>query len=369
MKLHQDVMGSFDIYGDFSGAVPYGTGHINHTFKATFSQAGKEVHYLFQKINRSVFRNPEALMENISRICDHLAWRARESGMEDASRRVLNLVRTKEGAPWYRDTEDEYWRCYFFVEGATGHDVVQNHVQAHEAARCFGEYLNLLADLPGERLHDTIPDFHNTPDRLARLKDAAREDPLGLAGSVAPELDFFLEREPDLGLLMDLQASGDIPERVTHNDTKLNNVLIDDITHKGVCVIDFDTSMPGLSLYDFGDLVRTSTSPVPEDHQQADEVRMDAGMYRALVEGFMEGGGAFLNEMEIRNLPEGGRLMTLEVGMRFLTDYLMGSPYFRTAYPEHNLVRCRTQIGLAASIEEQMPMMKDLSESLLPGRN
>ncbi len=221
----------------------------------------------------------------------------------------------------------------------------------------------LLADLPGGRLHETIPGFHNTPGRLQNLIKAAEQDPLNLAASVKQELSFFTDREEDVGILIKLQKEGLVPERVTHNDTKLNNVLIDDGNHRGMCVIDLDTSMPGLSLYDFGDLLRSSTSPVPEDHPHPEEVRMDFNMYRALVDGFLESGKSFLNDVEISYLPQGGRLMTLEVGMRFLTDYLLGSPYFKTAYPEHNLIRCHTQIALVKSIEEQMIEMSALTSA------
>ncbi len=363
MTDFERTMRSFAIYGDFVDAQPYGTGHINSTYKASFDQAGRRVNYLFQRINDRVFRDPEALMDNVSRICDHLVERAERENLPDASRRVLSLIRSRNGEAWVRDGDGHYWRCYFFIEGATGHDVVQSPTQAKEAARCFGEYLRLLADLPGGRLHETIPDFHDTPGRFQNLLQAVENDPFDLASAVEDEISFFLDRRDDVGTLIDLHRNGMIPERVTHNDTKLNNVLIDTTTHEAMCVIDLDTSMPGLSLYDFGDLVRTSTSPVPEDHQRPDEVRMDFTMFSALVEGFLESGVDFLNESEIAGLPEGGRIMTMEVGMRFLTDYLLGNQYFKTSYPEHNLVRCRTQIALVQSIEEQMQKMSDCVET------
>ncbi len=361
----KNIMSAFEIYGDFMTAAPYGTGHINDTYKAVFSQAGRPVHYLAQRINTRVFQNPEALMDNVSRICAHLTSRARAENMEDASRRVLHLIPSRDGCSWHRDSEGGYWRCYLFIENATGYDVIENRSQAREAARCFGEYLNLLADLPGERLHETIPNFHNTPNRFANLLAAVENDEFKLAESVRREIDFFMERENATGALIKLQKEGKLPERVTHNDTKLNNVLLDNATNRGVCVIDLDTSMPGLSLYDFGDLIRTSTSPVSEDHPRPEEVRMRPEMYEALLEGFLESGRSFLNETETALLHEGGRLMTMEVGMRFLTDYLEGSKYFKTAYPEHNLVRCRTQMALVKSIEEQKDAMAALPEKIL----
>ena len=364
MTEYKRIMRSFDIYGDFVDAEPYGAGHINFTYKASFDQSGRRVNYLFQRINDQVFRDPESLMNNVSRICDHLAERAENEDLPDASRRVLSLIRSQSGEPWVRDRDGHYWRCYLFIEGAVGHDVVQTSTQAAEAARCFGEYLRLLADLPGGPLHETIPGFHHTPGRLQNLLRAVDDDPFNLASGVDEEISFFLRRRDDVGTLIELQRGGLIPERATHNDTKLNNVLIDTETQEGMCVIDMDTSMPGLSLYDFGDLLRSSTSPVPEDHRRPEEVRMDFTMFSALAEGFLQGGAAFLNESEITGLPEGGRIMTLEAGMRFLTDYLLGNQYFKTRYPEHNLVRCRTQIALVQSIEEQMEKMSDFIESI-----
>ena len=358
------LMQSFDIRGDFIEASPYGNGHINDTFRAVFSQAGREVDYLVQRINARVFTEPEKLMDNIARICGHLKNRAMGENLPDRTRRVLTLVPSTGGRPWVLDEDNRYWRCYLFIEGALGHDIVSNTQQAREAARCFGEYIRLLSDIPGEALHETIPRFHDTPWRYANLLDAMKLDPLGLADTVRDELSFFMERSGEYALLTDLQSKGKLPLRVVHNDTKLNNILIDSETHEGLCVIDLDTSMPGISLCDFGDLMRTSTSPVPEDHPHPGDVRMDFGMFKALAEGFLEPGIRFLNQAEIAHLPDGGRLMTLENGMRFLSDYLLGSPYYKIRYPEHNLHRCRTQIALAGSIEDQMAGMKDFVEKI-----
>ncbi len=365
MNNLKEIISAFEIYGDFVDAAPYGTGHINNTYKAVVNQAGRSVNYLLQRINTNIFQEPETLMNNISRICSHLVSQAKAEGVEDASRRVLTLIPSTEGIPWYKDAEGGYWRCYLFIEDATGYEVIENTSQAREAARCFGRYLQLLENLPGERLNETIPNFHNTPNRLKNFINAVEKDEFNLVKTVKPEIDFVMERKDDVYNLVNLQKEGKLPERVTHNDTKLNNVLLDNKTNKGVCVIDLDTSMPGLSLYDFGDLVRTSTSPVPEDHPKPEEVRMMPEMYKALVEGFLDSGKDFLNSKEIELLPEGGRLMTMEVGMRFLTDYLEGNKYFKTAYPEHNLVRSRTQFALVASIEEQRAAMDKIPEEIL----
>ncbi|MCG8452955.1 MAG: aminoglycoside phosphotransferase family protein [Spirochaetales bacterium] len=360
----KELIDSFAIYGDFQEALPYGNGHINQTYRVVCHQAGRPMAYLLQRINENVFPQPQELMENVERICHHLQQRAKAEGMADLSRRVLSLVPTKQGKSWVKDDEGGIWRCYLFIEGASGHEVVQNPQQAREAGRCFAEYQRLLADLPGRPLKETIQNFHETPLRYARLVEAAQAAPASRLADVAAELDYFRSHEQTVRLLTGLRDAGELPVRVVHNDTKLNNILIDDATDQGLCVIDLDTSMPGLSLYDFGDLVRTSTSPVPEDHPHPQEVNMDFSMFKALADGFLENGRAFMNEQEILHLPEGGLLMTMEVGIRFLTDYLEGNKYFKVAYPEHNLVRCRTQVALCQSIEQQMTAMKDTVQRL-----
>jgi len=364
-KLQKEAITNFRIYGDFINAFPYGTGHINSTYKALFSQAGRDVHYLIQRINEKVFKDPVLLMKNVSGICSHLKKRAEEENIEDASRKVLTLIPSKNGDSFVRDSTGGIWRCYLFIENAAGYDVVENEQQAEEAAKSFGEYLMLLDDYRGERLNETIPDFHNTPKRYTDFISIVESDPYNLVKTAQNEISFFMERKEEASLLINHFKEGRIPERITHNDTKLNNVLIDSKTNKGLCVIDLDTSMPGLSLYDFGDLVRSSTSPVSEDHKNPADVYMNFNMFTALVNGFLKPGKLFLNEYEIKLLPEGGRLMTLEVGLRFLTDYLNGSTYFKTAYPEHNLVRSRTQIELVKSIEKQKEKMNKYIESVM----
>lgn len=362
--MFKKIIDSFAILGDFLTAEPYGNGHTNNTYRVKVNQAGRTVHYLIQQINDEVFQDPEALMMNIDRICRHMDQRVAWEGLKDTSRRILTLIPSRDGLPWFQDEGSHYWRCYLFIEGAVGHEVVSNPMQAREAARCFGEYLRLLEDFPGAPLHEEIPNFHDTPKCLNDLLETMREDTMGLAKSVGAELSFFLERQENFDKLIRLKAAGDIPERVTHNNTRLNNVLIDNRTHKAMCVIDLDTSMPGFSPCDFGGLVRSTTCPVPEDHPISEEVTMDLEIFTALAEGFLEPGLSFLNDAEIDNLLEGGRLVTMEVGMRFLTDYLQGSHYFRTAYPEHNLVRCQAQIALVKSIEDQWDQMRRVIEKI-----
>ncbi|MGA0133822.1 MAG: phosphotransferase enzyme family protein [Opitutales bacterium] len=352
------VASAFRLPGEFVSAAPYGSGHINDTF-AVHQRCGRETRrFLLQRINERVFRDPVALMGNVSRVCAHAQERLRASGRDDAPRRALTLVPTKLGADWHRDEHGGHWRCYLFIEGATGHDVVRDAGQAREAARAFGAFQALLADLPGGRLHETIPGFHDTPSRFAAFRRALEADVHGRAAAATPEIAFALAREGDVSVVVDALAAGVIPERVTHNDTKLNNVLLDDVTGEGICVIDLDTVMPGSALYDFGDLVRTSTSPAAEDETDLAKVEMRLPMFEALVDGYLSAADGFLTAAERRLLPAAGKLITFEIGLRFLTDWLEGDVYFKVRRPEHNLERCRTQFALVRSIESQLPAME-----------
>ncbi len=357
-----EVIKNFRVYGSFLEGEPYGSGHINNTFAAAFSQSGTRVRYIFQRINHTVFKDPEGLMDNIRRVTEEAQRQLGTTGMLDASRRSLRVIPGIDGRPFYRDEEGWTWRCYPFIEGARTYDVIENEDQAYAAARAFGEFQRLVASVPGERLLETIPNFHNTRARFERLRAVVEADPMGRLAGVRTEWDFVKSRESVVDSLLDLQASGAIPERVTHNDTKLNNVMIDDATGVGICVIDLDTVMPGLALYDFGDLVRTATSPALEDEVDVSKVAMQMPMFRALVRGYLEAGREFLNEAEIAALPLAGKLITLETGIRFLTDYLEGDVYFKVKREGHNLDRCRTQLALVKRIEEQEAEMARVVE-------
>ena len=348
----KEISSYFNIYGDFIIAVPYGTGHINDTYQAAFNQAGTVVHYTIQRINHNVFKNPVKLMENVERVTSHLAAKSGNS------RTTLRVVKTIDGQSCYAAPDGNFWRCYLFVENARTYDVLETAKQAYEAARAFGKFQGALVDIPGERLFETIVDFHNTPKRLANLEESIKLDKCGRVKNVAKEIDFVMSRRDDCGVLLDLNAKGLIPERITHNDTKLNNVLIDDFTGEGICVIDLDTVMPGLAHYDFGDMIRTGTSPALEDEVDLSKVTMRFEMFEALLRGYLAGGNGFLNEVELEYLPFAGKLITMEIGIRFLTDYLDGDVYFKTHRNNHNLDRCHTQFKLVESIEQQLDAMK-----------
>ena len=352
------VAQQFQIYGEFRSAEPYGSGHINDTYCVVFGQAGTRVRYIFQRINHFVFKNPVALMENIARVTQHLGGKS--AGAADQSRQALTLIPARNGAPFHQDEQGLYWRVYLFIELARTYDAVQSPAQAFEAARAFGRFQSLLADLPAPRLHDTIPDFHHTPKRFLALERAIEVDAVNRAALAKSEIEFALRHKALTSLLLDAH----LPERVTHNDTKFNNVMLDDVTGAGVCVIDLDTVMPGLALYDVGDMVRTTTSPVKEDELDLSKVTMQFPMFEALMRGYLASASEFLTPAEKRQLVAAGKVITLEIGLRFLTDFLAGDTYFKVHRDGHNLDRCRTQFKLVESIEQQETQMNRLVEGL-----
>jgi Ser/Thr protein kinase RdoA (MazF antagonist) len=347
----------FQVMGDFVECVPYGTGHINDTFKVALNMAGVQVHYLLQRINHNIFKNPRGVMDNIVRVTTHLRRKVAESGFADATRRSLCVVPAVDGDSCHQDGEGNWWRMYLFLEGARSYDRVESAAQAREAARSFARFQNLLADLPAPRLHETIPHFHDTPVRYAALRAAVSKDACNRAGEAGAEIAFVERRADMCGHLLGRHGRGEIPERITHNDTKLNNVLLDDQTGEGVCVIDLDTVMPGLALYDFGDMVRSATAAAAEDERDLRNVRMRIEMFEALAEGYLSE-ARFLNRAEREELVFSGRLITFMIGMRFLTDYLQGDTYFKTHRPGQNLDRCRVQFKMVESMESQAADME-----------
>jgi len=360
----REISALFDIRADFIHAIPYGSGHINDTYCASYNQAGLlPLRYILQRINTNVFKTPERLMENIARVTRHSLGLLIEAGNPEAHRRTLTCIPAIDGKPYTIDSLGNYWRVYPFIEHATGHDEIETNDQAFQAAKAFGNFQKLAAGLGGERLHETIPDFHNTPKRLEALRVAIEADPLNRAASLKAEIDFVQSRSTDCSRITDLIAADVIPERVTHNDTKLNNVLLDNETSEGVCVIDLDTTMPGSALYDFGDMVRTTTPSTREDSEELNKLDLRIDRFDALVCGYIASARSFLNNAEVQNLAFSGKLLTLECGMRFLTDYLLGDVYFKIKHPEHNLARCRNQFAFVAAIEKRLPEMERIVAS------
>jgi Ser/Thr protein kinase RdoA (MazF antagonist) len=348
----------FEFRGEVSAIAPHGNGHINDTYLVTCRAQGAPVRYILQHINRHVFRDPVAVMQNVERVTAHLA--AQAADRSDGERRSLRLVPTREGRDWHVDAQGETWRAYRFIENARTYETATSTEQAFQAARAFGGFQQQLSTLPPPRLHETIPDFHNTPKRFAALEQAVAADVAGRAALAKPEIDFARARQSITGILLD----AGVPERITHNDTKFNNVLLDDKTGEAVCVIDLDTVMPGLALYDFGDMVRTTTSPAAEDERDLAKVTMQFPMFEALVRGYFDSAGVFLTATERKYLAFSGKLITFEIGIRFLTDYLAGDTYFKVHREGHNLDRCRTQFKLVESIERQEEEMNRLVVSV-----
>lgn len=349
----------FQMRADFVEAQSFGSGHINDTYCAVYDQAGIRIRYIHQRINPNVFNDPILVMENVARVTEHALARLLAEGHPQAHRRTLTCILAHDGKPYAIDAEGSLWRTYPFIEGAKGYDEIESNEQAYQAAKAFGSFQLLTADLAGERLHETIPHFHDTPRRLAALELAITEDPLGRAAAVQPEIAFARARAADCARITDLIASGKIPERVTHNDTKLNNVLLDEVTAEGICVIDLDTTMPGSALYDFGDMVRTATPNTREDETEPSQLSLRLDRFEALVRGYLST-ATFLNSEEIRQLAFSGKLLTLECGIRFLTDYLLGDSYFKIKRPSHNLDRCRNQFAFVRVLENQMPAMEQI---------
>jgi aminoglycoside phosphotransferase (APT) family kinase protein len=359
-----DISRQFQIYGEILHAETCKIGHINETYSATYDQGGTRVRYIHQKINQTVFKDPVSLMDNVVRVTSHLRKKLEATGVRDITRRCLTIVPTREGKSFYRDKAGEYWRTFVFVEGVQTFEAIQTQQQAFQAGKAFGYFQNLLVDLPGGRLAETIPNFHHTRKRFESFQKAVAADHFNRAQAAKKEIDFAIKCESMVDTILKGLASGKIPERITHNDTKFNNVMLDTVTGEAMCVVDLDTVMPGSVLYDFGDMVRTTTSPTLEDELDLSKVRMQMPMFKKLTEGYLSSAGKFLTKSERSLIAFSGKLITLTIGLRFLTDHLAGDTYFRIHRPGHNLDRCRTQFKLVESIEEQEESMQNHVDKL-----
>ena len=347
LKIVQErILPHYALEGGVIGAAPYGTGHINDTFRVD-TGAGRA--YILQRLSPVAFREPEKVMANVQGVLTHLRGKVEARG-GDPARETLTLVLTAEGRPCVMD-ESGCWRMYLLITGAVGYQLPDSMEVFREAGRAFGAFQTALEDYPADTLHETIPRFHDTVNRAANLSRAIEADAAGRAACVEAEIAFARARFDRAGALLDGLHAGRLPLRVTHNDTKLDNVLMDCATGKALCVIDLDTVMPGLCAYDFGDAIRFGANTALEDEADLTKVHFSLDMYRAWTEGYLGEAGDALTAEEIRSLPLGAWMMTYEVGVRFLTDYLEGDVYFHTAYPEHNLVRARNQFALLKDME------------------
>lgn len=328
-------------------------GLINTTYRLLFSDDDTDNSYILQRINTVAFKDPDSLMHNIFLVTEHIRAGLEREGV-DPNRHVLNFVRTNDGERLYRDAEGGCWRAYCYVGRATAYNVIENPRMFREAGRGFGEFQTRLLDFPADRLVESIPHFHDTPRRYQALCDAIRADKAGRVKDLGEEIAFVNARVDRMGEIVDRLATGELPLRVTHNDTKLNNVLLDDETDRALCVIDLDTVMPGSVLYDFGDAIRYGANTVAEDEVDTDKVGFDMELFEAFTRGFLEETAGNLTASELHLLPLGAEIMTLELVIRFLTDYVEGDVYFKTKYPGHNLVRTHAQMRLLTEMEKRM---------------
>ena len=337
------------------------SGNINRTYVVTVQGADAERRDVFQRINSDVFKKPQEVMENILSVTEHIKKKLlEETGSYD--RRVLSFLRTADGRPYYYTSQRHFWRVYEYVDNSHAYDRVQTPSQFYEAGYSFGEFQAWLSDFPAETLHEIIPHFHDTPVRYQDFYAALERDADGRCAEVKEEIDFLLARENECGVLMNGLSNGTLPWRVTHNDTKINNILFDTDTLEAICVIDLDTVMPGTSLFDFGDAVRFGASTAAEDERDLSKVSLDVTLYEQFTRGFLKGANALLQDSEEKLLLQSVKVMTLELAVRFLTDYLNGDLYFKITSPDHNLVRARTQIRLVQDIEAKWDQLCEITD-------
>lgn len=352
----------FGIEGEAVSQSIFTDGHINTTLLLTFEKEDKFSKYLVQGINTHVFKNPEELMENIVNVTTYLRDKIAENG-GDPDRETLTFLKAEDGK-YYHYEGNKCWRIYNFIDNSHTCNKIENKKLFENAGRSFGNFQKHLTDYPMHTLHETIKDFHNTPKRFDNLQEAVNNNLAGRADSIKADIDFAMARRNQAGKLLKLYKDGLIPLRVTHNDTKLNNILFDDETNEGICVIDLDTIMPGFSLYDFGDAIRYGGNTTREDDDNLDNVGISLELFESYTEGFLSASAKALTRAEVENLAFSAMLMTLECGIRFLTDYLDGDVYFKIDYPEHNLVRARNQFKLVYEIEKHIDEMNDIVMSI-----
>ncbi|MCQ2462670.1 MAG: aminoglycoside phosphotransferase family protein [Clostridia bacterium] len=355
----QEILRRFSVEDEICELHAVKNGLINKTFAVTLSNGEK---YLLQDINVAVFKNPDELMTNITGVTGFLREKISACGGNPKTE-TLCFLPTADGKYYYRDENNSHWRVCIYIDNTFTYSCVDDPDIMYRAGSCFGKFQAMLAEYPIDTLYDTIPDFHNTAKRFAALKKAVEENRSGRAESCREDIDFALSYEEDAGRLVKLTENGKLPVRVTHNDTKINNVLFDCDTKETVCVIDLDTVMPGLSLYDFGDAMRSGAANIIEDSPEYDKAGIRTDLYEAYVKGYLSSVSAALTENEIKMLPFSAKLLTYECGIRFLTDYLDGDVYFGTDYPEHNIVRARNQFAMVRDIERKMPELEKITEN------
>jgi hypothetical protein len=360
----QTIANIFAIGGTIESVADFGSGNINDSYLVTCHQGLSTVRYLLQRINDLVFRKPVEVMENITRVTEHTTTVLYNSGVSAVDRRTLTIVPTREGRDFYNGPDEVCWRMYHYIEGTLTRENATTPHQAHQAAQAIGTLQTLLISLPEPPLHETIPHFHDTPLRYRQLEEAVRENPFDRLAQVKREVDFADSNREFSGLLQDLRARGELPLRTVHNDAKISNVLFDRDTDQAICVVDLDTIMPGLALDDFGDMVRTMDVTAPEDEADLSQVEISLPLFEGLASGYVSAAESFLTPCERKHLVASGQILTLEQGVRFLTDFLLGDAYYKTSRPNHNLDRCRNQFKLLRSLMANESTMRRFVETL-----
>lgn len=359
------VLPKFHFEGIFQEVEELCAGNINNTYRLTYlAEGGRVNQYALQHINSYVFKNPALVMHNMELVCNHLHNGYVTDGI-DPKRRMIELISTEANSVLYTDERGGFWRAYHFIDGATAYNRVENPAQFYEVGRCFGEFQHRLHDFPVGELADTIPNFHNTRKRFYAFVAAVDRDQAGRVKEVENEIDFLFDRRRLMNEIVARIEAGSLPLRVTHNDTKVNNVMVDDATGKAICVIDLDTVMSGSVLYDFGDAIRFGASTASEDEPDLDKISLDIGLYEQFARGYLSEMNGVLSDEEVRLLPLGVKVITCEQVLRFLTDYIDGDLYFKVNGPRHNLERARAQMRLLEDIEAKYAQMCAITESIL----
>lgn len=353
----QEAVNAFEFQGWNVSCERYGSGHINDTFLVVNEADEKEYRYILQRMNHDIFKDPVSLMKNVEGVTKFLREKIIANG-GDPERETLNLVKTRDDGYYFVDSDRNYWRAYYFIGDATCYNLVEKPEDFYQSGKAFGHFQRLLSDYPAKELSETIPNFHNTPVRFETFQQAVKDDVCKRAALVQDEIQFVMDRAEDMTAAQSMLEDGRLPLRVTHNDTKLNNIMIDDATREAVCIIDLDTIMPGLSIFDFGDSIRFGANTAEEDETDLSKVSLSLPLFDVYTKGFLEGCQGKLTEAEVKMLPMGAKLMTLECGMRFLTDFLQGDTYFKIHRENHNLDRTRTQFGLVADMEKKWADME-----------
>ena len=365
METLRSILENFDFDGEFVSVKEFGSGHINKTYIAKYSTSDSEQKYVVQRVNGAVFKNIEELMQNVFAVTSYLREVIAESG-GNPDRETLHYIKTKTGENYYKCSDGSFYRAYIFVKDSVSYDTADTAELFGRSGEAFGKFQKMLGGFDSSKLHVTIPNFHNTIWRYENeFLPALEADKAGRAGTCLEEIQFIKERKDEMSRIETLVNNGEIPLRVTHNDTKLNNVMFDENTDECVCVIDLDTVMPGVALFDFADAIRFGANTAVEDEPDTSKVSLDLDYFKAYAKGFLSQCGSTLNECEKDNLAFAAKLITLELGMRFLTDYLNGDEYFKTDYPEHNLIRARSQLALVKDMENKMDKMNNIIKNEL----